>query len=341
MYEKIIASKSQIKSTYIELGALSILGKEMFLGQMETNVSVSVKFDINTLLDRHEYHVKRFLYHAENFISILENKEFKQTFNGVDINGPVMTVWDEESLFYEFDSFIFTLTTLFEEPFKKDAQFCLNKTLFKKFEEIFPSKDRPDSLIWRLTIIRNRLVHPDQPTYSQSGDRFMEYSSKFGNAVELKNGKPFSIKSHLLDIETSEFFKLLLKEVIEATKIVKKEFKNHKKQCKFKCIPQLPDFHSLLFNRGTSTKKEPNIVVGPQLNLLKSFYEILIDSLSILKKINQLYFEDLKEKFNSQKLNNIGFHINEKGLVSGWTFNKTNDKIEPNHIKLSEIFELE
>src|SRR6266498_5741849 len=106
MYDKIVSSKSQIRSVYIELGAINILGKEMFWGQLKTNESISVKFDINTLLERYEYHVKRFLYHAENFISKLENKEFKQPFNGADIKGPVMTNWDDESLFYEFDSFI-------------------------------------------------------------------------------------------------------------------------------------------------------------------------------------------------------------------------------------------
>jgi hypothetical protein len=313
MKDKFQQLKQRTKWAKSELGAISVLSTEYYIMTAPVGVESFVHFDINTMFQRHEYHVNRFIYHADNFIKILE--DYKSPSN-TDTSNPTLTGWYDDRIYFEFDSFIATSATLFEEPFKKDAQEFFGKKIYRMFEDIFPTKSTPHSLIWRLTVIRNRIVHPDHATYSKSGDRFMEFTSKFSNMVTVKDGFPINIRGHLIDIDNNDTLQSILKEVIEKTRVIKKQHKEN--GCKFNCMPVLPDFHKIVFMQPKEKNKEAKVVVSRGINLIESFLSIMNSLLDYLTKVHQLFYLAYKERYGTNLSSELGFIINKDGRVCGW-----------------------
>jgi hypothetical protein len=327
--------KERIKKTKSELGALGTFGHDYMMKKTTIGVEQHVMFDINIMFLRHDYHTSRFLYHADRFIEILEN--YVSQGNGENQNQEsIFTTWNDDRLYYEFDAFISTSASIFEEPFRKDAQECFEASLYKQFDKIFPNKSTPESLLWRLTIIRNRVVHPDHATFNEGGDRFMEFASKAGNAVEIKSGFPIRINGHLIDIANSSELKEILKqEVIERTKEIKKEFK--KCDCKIECLPNLPDFHQIVFMKSKARNKKTKMIVSSGINLIQSFLSVtneMIDYLTQLHRLFSLSYRDhLGIDFPTERI----FFTNHEGKVYGWG-KMTNESIDKEFKQQTELF---
>lgn len=307
--------KARIKTTKTELGALRSFSNDYLMKNTTIGTGHPVTFDINIMFARHDYHTNRLLYHADRFIEIIENFKYQ----GISDNNKetsVLTTWHDDRLYYEFDSFISTSASLFEEPFRKDAQECFGKKLYINFDKIFPNKSTPDSLLWRLTIIRNRVVHPDHATFNKDGDRFMEFSSKAGNMVEVKDGFPIRINGHLIDIANSPGLKAILGLVIEETKAVKKEFQ--KRECEIKCVPNLPDFHKIVFMTGKEKNEETKMIVTSGINLIHSFLSIANELIYYLTQLHKLFGSSYKDHLGDEFPKDRIFFTNSDGTLNGW-----------------------
>ncbi|MBC7712850.1 MAG: hypothetical protein H7177_05900 [Rhizobacter sp.] len=309
--------KERIKKTKSELGALGTFSHDYLINNSVIGIGQPVVFDINIIFARHEYHLNRFLYHTDKFIEILENYKFPWDDTSHNNQESILTGWNDERIYYEFDAFITTASTLFEDPFKQDAQKVFTKPLYKKFESIFPDKSTADSIVWRLTIIRNRVVHPDHAAYNSDGNRLAEFSSKFSNLAEIKDGFPIRINGHLVDIDNSEELKhILQKEVIDKSKDVKKNFNS--RGCEFDCAPSLPDFHRIVFMQSKSKKKDANMVITKEINLIESFLSIANLIINYTNQLHQIFYLANRDKMNENFPKDRGFLINKDGRVYGW-----------------------
>jgi len=329
-----------MQNIYKTINQIAII--DIFLFDIETTnstpgVEYTSKYDLHEMFNRHAYHTMRFLYHAKNVYEELTTNipGFGPT------NEPFRTrLTNGDRIYYEFDAFISTASSIFEEPFKKDAEKFFSKKQKKEFIKIFPTKQSENSLKWRLTIMRNRIVHPDHPTFTHNNDRFLEFSSKRGDgSATIDNGEITKIPTHLIDIEYNPELKNLLKEQIEATKIIKKAFKKHKKKCTFHCSPILPNFHEHLFSHGKDDNSGDLVLCTISANLVQSFYSILGQLIDYTQKVHQLYLDEIKNMMEKTSLEISFDHyciLNNEGQFIGKIAKKPEaSKI---YIKISDLF---
>lgn len=308
MKDKFIELKKRIKKIKNQLLALESFNLDYIIARNNEYIT----FGINIIFSRHEYHINKLLYHANRFIHIIENYKIPQEFpqQNDDI---ILTGLKDNNIFFEFDSFIYSSGAIFEEPFKNDIKKCFNENLFEDFIKIFPTKDTSESIVWRLTIIRNRIVHPDKPTYDTNGNRYIEFSSKTGNVLRLKNGFPIEIKGHLTDIKYNLEAKKILEELIKEAKEVRKRFKEYKKEkdFSFPCIPILPDFHEITFMKGKENG-ESKMIASKGINLIESFLSISNEIIDYLEKLHQLYYLSYKDQLGLNFALERGFYMNKE-----------------------------
>lgn len=300
----------------LQLFALNYLAQKHNSILYEPGKEHPVIFGMEQLLDRHKRHILRSIYHAENFINKIQSYAPKIQ-HYPNEKGTVYFVNDfDETATFDFDSFIATLSTLFEEPFKQDTQTVFSKRNFKDFENLFPSKKDADSLVWRVTILRNRVVHPDQGTYNLSGGRFMEFSSKSNAQV---TGRKLILKSTLIDVFFDNQAKSILKNyIIPETVRLKKEYKEAKNRGDKPCPPNYPNFHKTAFNAGKKPKKEHSYFYVEGCDLIETFESVLLQVIDYIEQVNQVYHKEFKDLLGDVFDGGILFTVSQKGQVFGW-----------------------
>lgn len=325
-------SKRIIQDLKNQLFALNAYGMDLSLLNFKPNVEYKVSFDINEAIRRHEWYINRFIYHAENFINKLE------TFDAslFSSKGKIQTSFNDNSIFFDFDSFIITISALFEETFRQDAEQVLNSSNYNLFASNFPTKKDENSLIWRLTILRNRVVHPDNATYNETSSRYMEFSSK--GMATIENGILVEIKANLIDIKNSKYLRNVLKyEIIDESQKLKKEYKTKKKNGESPCRPQLPDFHRIVFGKGKKPKREQSLLYVGGVNLIETFIDVLFDSVNNLKKVNSIFAKEYKNQLKTNFFPSRVFIKNKDNLFYAWN---NEGKAKENQISqnFNEIF---
>lgn len=329
-----------------EVFVLYIYNNEVLTYNLQPNISYNVYYDLNQMFLRHKYHVLRFLYHAKRFISILNEFE---TPTDINDENEYLIPFNNDSIFYEFDSFIETAASLFEAPFKNEALKYFSKKQKDEFNSIFPKSQDPDCLYWeiywRLKIIRNRVVHPDNPFYFKGG-RISESSSKGGNIAKVKDGKIVEIKANLIDISNNpKYIEILKKDVIDKNKNVKKEFEENTKKfdTPHNSKPQLTGFEEAIFkNQFNMTKreqKEAPLLIHGSMNLLESFSSILDSLISYVHKLNQIYLNQFAEELGNL-FKNIMIPIDEDGLFRGSYSYVKNLDTDMDYISIEDMFQI-
>ncbi len=168
-----------------------------YIFQMHGSEECKVKRDFIEGISRNSYYVRRILYTLNEVLSssdhVVKNLPEKKFTGEMGYHG---------HLPFKFDSFISSSFSLLETPFKNRIDKYLSKQLSKELNDLFPQRDDPQSLLWRLNILRNRAVHVDDETYSENFGVFGEFSSNLG-AIGYKNGEVVEMRTTLIDIEST------------------------------------------------------------------------------------------------------------------------------------------
>jgi hypothetical protein len=154
-----------------------------FLPSMENNLKDLEErfavYDIHRLFDDYSYLINRILYHLDNYI-----KEIDILFDFVEkLNCQCQISFPENkmNIAFEFESFISSANKILEQPVIMDILSFLTPSLQKEFPSQLIKRENVDGFYWRMNILRNRVVHPDEPKYENRDNyayRYYGFSSK-------------------------------------------------------------------------------------------------------------------------------------------------------------------
>lgn len=163
-------------------------------------VEVLAKADLPERIERNSYYINRILYYLRE---ILEKS--------CKLLPPDLPAKDAshmpapEDLSFMLDGFLMASATLIESPLRENTEKLLTGDVKKEFNYIFPKRDDPNSLYWRLNLLRNRAVHFDGDVYATQHGVLQEFTSEF--YVVISDGKIVELPTNLIDMADNEQLK--------------------------------------------------------------------------------------------------------------------------------------
>jgi hypothetical protein len=170
-------------------------------------------YNIHEIFSDYAYLVNRIIYHGKNYLLIISDIMDRLIQFGVEINSEIFL--NHDIIGYEFESYIAAINKIIEQPVPDTISNNLDKNIKKVFPQSMIQKSNTDGLYWRMNILRNRVVHPDEAKYATMDKYAYKYYGFSAQPLGCKITKDsIEWKCTLFDLDENEFIKEIIKDEI-------------------------------------------------------------------------------------------------------------------------------